>query len=79
MTFIPESQYVPQKHKKDGGMILTGMLTRLSQAKLQPYHQSAAHPDEAGGPIKTSTLKTYLDSLILTLKFDEEPEALLGC
>ena len=55
---------------------------RLSQAKLQPYHQSAAHPDEAGGPIKNVTLKPHsivLKSLILTLKFEEEPEALLGC
>ena len=58
------------------------MLLHLSQAKLQPYHQSAAHQDEAVGPIKSVTLMTHsivLNSLILTLKFEEEPEALLGC
>ena len=56
------------------------MLTRLSQAKLQPYHQSAGLPDAVGGPIRTIAVKTtFLHSMILTLKFDEEPEALLGC
>ena len=46
-------------------MLPTGRLTRLSPAKLQPCHQSAALPDEAGGPVKTSAVKkSYLDSYI---------------